>query len=80
VEKQVLILFSVTNGYVDNIPLESLARYERDLFAFVDSRHTELWSEMRSKGTDGKAWDGLVTRMKGVLGEFGKQFAPEGVA
>jgi F-type H+-transporting ATPase subunit alpha len=75
VEKQVLILFSVTNGFVDNIPLESLARYERDLFAFVDSRHTELWTELRTKGTDGKQWDGLVTRMKAVLGEFGNIFA-----
>jgi F-type H+-transporting ATPase subunit alpha len=80
VEKQVLILFAVTSGFMDALPLESLSRYERDLYAFVDSRHTGLWEELRTKGTDGKAWDGLVTRMRAVLGEFGKTFAPEGVS
>ena len=80
VEKQVLILFAVTNGYMDALPLEALNRYERDLFAFVESRHPGLWNDLRTKGTDGKAWDGLVTSMKSVLGEFGKTFAPEGVA
>ena len=77
VERQVLILFAVTNGFVDNVPIEALGRYERELYGFVDNRHTELWTELRTKGTDGKAWDGLVTRMKGVLGEFGNTFAPE---
>ena len=77
VERQVLILFAVTNGFADALPIESLGRYERELFAFVDNRHTELWTELRTKGTDGKQWDGLVTRMKGVLGEFGNTFAPE---
>ena len=32
-------------------------------------------NELRSKGTDSKAWDGLVTRMKAVLGEFSKEFS-----
>jgi len=77
VERQVLILFAVTNGYVDTLPMEALSRYERELFAFVDTRHQELWNELRTKGNDSKSWDGLVTRMKSVLGEFGKEFAPD---
>src|SRR3569623_765219 len=77
VERQVLILFAVTNGFADALPIDSLGRYERELFAFVDNRHAELWTELRTKGNDGKQWDGLVTRMKGVLGEFGNTFAPD---
>jgi F-type H+-transporting ATPase subunit alpha len=77
VEKQVLILFAVTNGYVDTLPLEALARYERELFAFVDGRHAQLWGDLRTRGTESKAWDGLVTEMKSVLGAFGKEFAPD---
>jgi F-type H+/Na+-transporting ATPase subunit alpha len=77
VGKQVLILFAVTSGFADALPIDSLSRYERELYAFVDNRHQELWKELDSKGNDGKAWDGLQTRMKAVLGEFGKQFAPE---
>jgi F-type H+-transporting ATPase subunit alpha len=76
VEKQVLILFAVTNGFVDALPMDALARYERDLFAFADGRNG-FWSEMKTKGTDSKAWDGLVTTMKTALTEFGKAFAPE---
>ena len=39
VEKQVLILYAATNGYVDALPIDSLGRYERELYAFVDARH-----------------------------------------
>src|SRR3569833_1259924 len=77
VERQVLILFAVTNGFADALPIDSLGRYERELYAFVDNRHGELWTELRTKGTDGKQWDGLVTRMKAVLGEFGNTFAAD---
>jgi F-type H+-transporting ATPase subunit alpha len=79
VEKQVLILFAVTNGFVDSLPIDALQRYERELYAFVDARHQELWAEMRSKGSDKSkdAWNGLTARMKAVLGEFGKEFAPD---
>jgi len=77
VEKQVLILFSVTNGFTDPLPIDSIGRYERELYAFVDARHPALWNELKTKGNDSKAWDGLVTRMRGVLGEFGKEFSAE---
>jgi F-type H+-transporting ATPase subunit alpha len=80
VEKQVLILFSVTNGFADSLPVESLRRYERELYAFAEARHPELLGELRTKGTDKKAWEGLVTRMKAVLTEFGREFSPEAAA
>jgi F-type H+-transporting ATPase subunit alpha len=77
VERQVLILFGVTSGFVDSLPIETLSRYERELYAFVDGRHPELWTEIRTRGTDSKAWDDLAGRMRTVLGEFGKAFAPD---
>ncbi|HEY7372705.1 MAG TPA: F0F1 ATP synthase subunit alpha [Polyangia bacterium] len=83
VEKQILILFAVTNGFVDNLPIDSLGRYERDLYAFVDSRHGGsggLFGEIATKGTDKKAWNDLTTKMKSVLTEFGREFAPDAQA
>jgi F-type H+/Na+-transporting ATPase subunit alpha len=80
VEKQILILFAVTNGFVDNLPIDALGRYERDLYAFVDAKHGGLWKEIATKGTDKKAWNDLTARMKTVLGEFGKEFAPDAAA
>src|SRR5262245_53413380 len=80
VEKQILILFAVTNGFADALPVDSLGRYERDLYAFIDARHGGLWTEIATKGTDKKAWNDLTARMKSVLGEFGKEFAPDAAA
>jgi len=80
VEKQVLVIFAVTNGYTDSLPLDALLRYEKELFAFIDVRHSGFWAEMRSKATDGKAWDGLVATMKKLLAEFGQEFSVDAKA
>src|SRR5882757_4109558 len=77
VEKQVLILFSVTNGFVDNLPIEALDRFERELYAFVDGRHPDLWKDLTAKGNDGKQFDALQARMRAVVSEFVKEFAPD---
>jgi F-type H+-transporting ATPase subunit alpha len=75
VEKQVLILFAGANGFVDALPLTALDRYEKEMYAFVEAKHPELLSALGSRGTDGKAFDGLATQMRSVLAEFAKEFA-----
>jgi F-type H+-transporting ATPase subunit alpha len=77
VEKQILILFAATNGFVDAYPVEVLGRYEKELYAFVDQHKAEVMHEIAKKGTDGKAFDGLAEKMRAVLGEFGKIFNPQ---
>ena len=77
VEKQMVILYSATNGFVDNIPIEALGRYERELYSFIDSKHPQVWTELKAKAANGKEWDNLVAQMRKVLTEFGKQFAAE---
>jgi F-type H+-transporting ATPase subunit alpha len=77
VDKQILILFAATNGFVDALPVESLGRYERELYAFVDSQKRDFMKELAQKGSDGKAFDGLAEKMRAVLTEFGKLFNPQ---
>jgi F-type H+/Na+-transporting ATPase subunit alpha len=77
VEKQVLILFAATNGFIDAYPVESLGRYEKELYAFVDTSKRDVMSEIAKKGTDGKAYDGLAEKMRAVLTEFAKAFNPQ---
>jgi len=77
VDKQILILFAATNGFVDTLPVESLGRYERELYAFVDSQKRDFMKELAQKGGDGKAFDGLAEKMRAVLTEFGKLFNPQ---
>src|SRR5450432_3922782 len=80
VERQVLILFAVTNGFTDALPIESLGRYERELYAFVDARQSAVWTELKEKGNNSKAWDALTATMKAALGAFGKEFSPDSQA
>jgi F-type H+-transporting ATPase subunit alpha len=77
IEKQILLLFAGTNGFVDKYPVESLDRYERELYTFVDNKHPELWKDLQSKGTDGKAFDGLAEQMRKALTAFGQVFDPQ---
>jgi F-type H+/Na+-transporting ATPase subunit alpha len=77
VEKQILILFAATNGFVDNYPVDVLGRYEKELYAFVDKGKREVMTEIAQKGSDKKAFDGLAEKMRAVLTEFGKVFNPQ---
>ncbi len=77
VEKQILILFAATNGFVDAYPVDSLGRYEKELYAFVDSQKVDVMKEIAQKGADGKAFDGLAEKMRAVLTEFGKTFSAQ---
>jgi F-type H+-transporting ATPase subunit alpha len=77
VEKQILILFAATNGFIDSLPVESLGRYEGELYAFADTQKRDFMKELAQKGSDGKAFDGLAEKMRAVLTEFGKIFNPQ---
>jgi len=67
VEKQVIIIFAATNGYVDAYPVSALKKYEEELLAFTESRHAALRSDLRDK----KALDDTVKpKLKKALEDF----------
>ncbi|HSD09692.1 MAG TPA: F0F1 ATP synthase subunit alpha, partial [Candidatus Binatia bacterium] len=49
VERQVVILYAATNGYVDPLPVEAVTRYERELESFMESQHPEIYRTIREK-------------------------------
>jgi len=49
VEKQILIIFAGTNGFVDDLPPTALKKYEQDLYSFVESKHPDLFAEILKK-------------------------------
>ena len=51
VEEQVVSLFAGTQGYLDEIPVEDVGRFEEGLLDLVRSQHTGLLSEIVSSGT-----------------------------
>jgi F-type H+-transporting ATPase subunit alpha len=79
-EKQVVIIFAATNGYLDKIPVSECRRYEKELYGFLDTRYAALLKEVVAK----KDLKGELTdKLKKALEEFGEVFqvkAEEGEA
>jgi len=49
VERQVLIIYAGTNGFVDELPLTALKKYEQEVNAFIDSKHPDLFADILRK-------------------------------
>ena len=74
VEDQIAIVFAGTKGYVDNLPIASLKRYEQELLAFLKASHAAILEGIRTK----KALDDELTKkLNDALSEFGKKFVPD---
>jgi F-type H+-transporting ATPase subunit alpha len=70
-EKQVIIIFAGTQGFLDDLPVEQVRKFEEDLYRFIDNAHRDIWDEIRQK----KALDdSLRTKMKNALTEFKTRF------
>jgi F-type H+-transporting ATPase subunit alpha len=50
VEKQILLVFAGTNGYLDDLEVAECGRFERDFYQFLDLNHKELQAEIVRKG------------------------------
>ena len=42
VEKQVMIIYAVTNGYLDDVPLDKVQAWEDEFHRFVESKHADV--------------------------------------
>jgi F-type H+-transporting ATPase subunit alpha len=72
VEKQVLLIFAGTNGYLDPVPVESIAEYEQELYRFFDSRKPAI---LRTIAEKKQMDDALKAEVAAALKEFGEVFA-----
>jgi F-type H+-transporting ATPase subunit alpha len=73
VEKQVLSIYAVTNGYLDEIPVEDSKRFEEELLEYLETRHSEIGRHVAEKGD---LPDKVEEKLKKALDEFRKQFSP----
>ena len=47
VEKQVCILYVLVNGFLDDVEIEDIDRFEWDFYAFLDDQHPEILEHIR---------------------------------
>ena len=66
VEYQVLIIFALTKGYLDDIPVQDINRFEEELNHWADTNATELLNEIRETGAlpDADKFDSAITEFK----------------
>jgi F-type H+-transporting ATPase subunit alpha len=67
VEKQILIIYAGTNGFVDDLPLTALKKYEQELYAFLELKHPGLFSDILKKRELDSDLRGTINK---VLEEF----------
>ncbi len=71
VEKQVVSIFAGTNGYLDEIPLEHVLRFERELLERMELKHSDLLLTIAEKKD---LLGDTVDRLKKILREFTDAF------
>ncbi|HXQ21699.1 MAG TPA: F0F1 ATP synthase subunit alpha [Candidatus Acidoferrales bacterium] len=72
VERQALIIYAATNGYVDQLPEDKVRRYEAELYRFIENRHPDVFEDIRTKK---QFDDALKAKVNKVLDEFKGLFA-----
>jgi F-type H+-transporting ATPase subunit alpha len=73
-EQQVVIIWVGTKGYVDDIPLADLKKFEQGLLAFVENAHPDLFARIRERK---KLDEELEGELKSVVTDFKGRFASE---
>jgi F-type H+-transporting ATPase subunit alpha len=71
VEKQVAVIFAVTQGYLDKVPVEKVKDFETQFLSFLEGRHATLLKDLAErKAIDEKTKPALIEALK----EFANQF------
>jgi F-type H+-transporting ATPase subunit alpha len=71
VEDQIIVIFAGTSGYLDDIPVSAIQRFEREFLAFVHDKYPEVPEYIRrEKEIDAVTQDALEKAVK----EFKEQF------
>jgi len=50
VEEQVLVIYAGSNGFVDDVPVSEVRRFEAEMLEFMRANHPELLEQIRSSG------------------------------
>jgi F-type H+-transporting ATPase subunit alpha len=70
-EKQVVIIYAGTRGYLDKYPVNVVAKYEAGLYAFITDRYPQIFSEIAQAK---KISDELDKKMAEALQAYDEEF------
>ena len=70
-EKQVVIIYAGSNGYLDKLPVATLADYESELYSYIESNEPSIFSDLDSEKM---FTDAIKEKLNKVLTSFGDTF------
>lgn len=70
-EKQVTIIYAGSNGYLDALPVDTLADYEQELYNYIESNEPSVFSDLVEEE---QFTDGIKEKLNKVLTSFGETF------
>ncbi|MCP4150323.1 MAG: F0F1 ATP synthase subunit alpha [bacterium] len=71
VEQQIIIIFSGTAGYLDEVPLDAIGKYEDKVLEYAQQNHPELLREIREEK---KLSSELKGKLREMLDDFKEEF------
>ncbi|MGH2830205.1 MAG: F0F1 ATP synthase subunit alpha, partial [Actinomycetota bacterium] len=77
VEDQVMSIFAVTNGYLDEVPVLDCKRFESELLEYLHSRHPQIGQGIAESGNLDDVAD---KRLRDAIEEFRRSFRPTAAA
>ena len=48
VEKQVVILYALTHGFMDSVPVDDILRFETELYDYFEAHHADIFETIRT--------------------------------
>jgi F-type H+-transporting ATPase subunit alpha len=72
-EKEVVILFAGTRGYLDKYPVAAVQDYEKKLFEHIESKHQDIVDEIKTKKDISPELD---SKIRSALDDFAAIYKP----
>lgn len=72
VENQVIMIFAGSRGFLDDIDVKSISKFENELYPYIEAKYPQIFEEIRSKKTLEKDLEENLTK---ALNEFKATFA-----
>jgi F-type H+/Na+-transporting ATPase subunit alpha len=78
VERQVMIIYAATKGYLDDVSLDKIAAWEAAFYRYMDANHPEIAQEIVEKSVKAKnkMSNDLLNKLNAAIEDFKKTAAP----
>jgi len=72
VEKQVVIIYAGTKGYLDDVPVSEITRFEQEFYTFLDAKYSNILESIRESK---ELKSDTEEELKKAIEDFKSQFA-----